>query len=317
MSSLKLRCFQHYLFESNHFLCVVTELHFWRSLLPKTCFGFFCNYIGSSKLYITENQQFGFIVAKCAAWSFMAPRICFASLTTTLSFLELYITKKKAFLLLFFVAETRWNQLYSRKSIFRFVCHKIVLLPALLHLEKIFFQFAAKLPWFLLHFTQNNVFYLCLAKWHCFRIPFLRTTFTSVFVTKLHFWFSILLEKYFGLLATKLDYLWAVYHIKPAFACWQEDRAALSFISQKKCFAFSSLKHARLSFIAQKTYSGLFAIILGCFRCYCTKKWFSSSMQGVILIFTWFYSNNGFPFFWLSYTVSELSFWGKTCSLFP
>ena len=229
----------------------------------------------------------------------------------------IYHKKKKRFCFCFFVAETRWNQLYSRKSIFRFVCRKIVLLPSILHLEKIFFQFAAKLPWFLLHFTQNNVFYLCLAKWHCFRIPFLRTTFTSVFVTKLHFWFSILLEKYFGLLATKLDYLWAVYHIKPAFACWQEDRAALSFISQKKCFAFSSLKHARLSFIAQKTYSGLFAIILGCFRCYCTKNWFSSSMQGVILIFTWFYSNNGFPFFWLSYTVSELSFWGKTCSLFP
>ena len=66
--------------------------------------------------------------------------------------------KKKRFCFCFFVAETRWNQLYSRKSIFRFVCRKIVLLQALLHLEKIFFQFAAKLPWFLLHFTQNNVF---------------------------------------------------------------------------------------------------------------------------------------------------------------
>ena len=67
--------------------------------------------------------------------------------------------KKKAFLIfLFFVAETRWNQLYKRKSIFWFVCRKIVLLPALLHLGKIFFQFAAKLPWVLLHFTQNNVF---------------------------------------------------------------------------------------------------------------------------------------------------------------
>ena len=97
MSSAKLRCFQHYLFESNHFLCVVTKLHFWRSLLPKTCFGFFCNYIGSSELYITKKQQFGFIVAKCAAWSFIASRICFTSLTTTLSFLELYITKKKRF----------------------------------------------------------------------------------------------------------------------------------------------------------------------------------------------------------------------------
>ena len=94
------------------------------------------------------------------------------------------------------------------------------------------------------------------------------------------------------------------------------------YITKKSVFAFSSLKHARLSFIAQKAcfglsaiilgcfrcyYSfiaqkacfGLFAIILGCFRCYCTKKWFSSSMLGVTLIFTSFYLNNGFPFFWL------------------
>ena len=63
---------------------------------------------------------------------------------------------KKAFLL--FVAKTRWNQLYSIKSIFWLVCRKIVSLPALLHLEKVFFQFAASHPGFLLHFTQNNVF---------------------------------------------------------------------------------------------------------------------------------------------------------------
>ena len=88
------------------------------------------------------------------------------------------------------------------------------------------------------------------------------------------------------------------------------------YITKKSVFAFSSLKHARLSFIAQKTCFGLFAVILGCFRCYCTKKWFSSIMQGVTLIFTWFYSNNGFPFFWLSYAVSESSFWEQTCSLF-
>ena len=113
--------------------------------------------------------------------------------------------KKKRFC--FFVAKIRWNQLYSIKNIFCFVCLKIVSLPALLHLEKVFLQFAAGHPGFLLHFTQNNIFYLCLAKWRCFRILFLITTSTSVFVTKLHFWSSILLEKCFGLLATKLDYL--------------------------------------------------------------------------------------------------------------
>ena len=58
------------------------------------------------------------------------------------------------------------------------------------------------------------------------------------------------------------------------------------YITKKSVFAFSSLKYARLSFIAKKTCFGLFAVILGCFRCYCTKKWFSSSMEGVTLIFT-------------------------------
>ena len=96
------------------------------------------------------------MVAKCAASTFIAPKTCFALLTRTLGFLELYITKKKRFF--FFVPKTRWNQLYSIKSIFWFVCRKIVSLPALLHLEKVFFQFAASHPGFLLHFTQNNVF---------------------------------------------------------------------------------------------------------------------------------------------------------------
>ena len=88
-----------------------------------------------------------FSFSSVQASSFIAPTICFALLTTTLGFLELYIKKKK-----------RWNQLYSIKSIIWFVCRKIVSLPALLHLEKVFFQFAASHPGFLLHFTQNNVF---------------------------------------------------------------------------------------------------------------------------------------------------------------
>ena len=76
----------------------------------------------------------------------IAPKTCFALLTRTLGFLELYITKKKGFC--FFVAKTRWNQLYSIKSIFWFVCRKIVLLSALLHLRKFFFQFAVSHPGF-------------------------------------------------------------------------------------------------------------------------------------------------------------------------
>ena len=48
------------------------------------------------------------------------------------------------------------------------------------------------------------------------------------------------------------------------FVCWQQNRAALSFISQKKRFRFSFLKRVGFSFIAQKTCFGLFAVILGC-----------------------------------------------------
>ena len=58
------------------------------------------------------------------------------------------------------------------------------------------------------------------------------------------------------------------------------------YITKKSVFAFSLLKHVGLSFIAQKTCFGLFAVILGCFQCYCTKKRSSSSMQGVTLVFT-------------------------------
>ena len=165
---------------------------------------------------------------------------------------------------------------------------------------KNFLPVCSKITLVFTSFYSKQRFYLCSAKWRWFRILFLRTIFTSVFVTKLHFWCSLLLEKFFGLLATKLDYLWAVYHIKPAFACWQEMHCFEFYITKKSVFAFSSLKHAGLSFIAQKACFGLFAIILVCFRCYCTKKRFSSSMQGVTLIFTWFYSNNGFPSFTLS-----------------
>ena len=105
-------------------------------------------------LSLPPNWAFSSVIAPVN--EFLSQFLCFALFTTTLGFLELYITKKKAFLL--FVAKTRWNQLYSIKSIFWFVCRKIVSLPALLHLEKVFFQFAASHPGFLLHFTQNNVF---------------------------------------------------------------------------------------------------------------------------------------------------------------
>ena len=86
---------------------------------------------------------------------FSLPKTCFGLLTTKLVALK-FRSQKTAF----FVSKTRCTQLYSTKNMFWSVCRKIVLCPA---------------------------FYLILDKLHCFRILFLRTTFSFVFVTKLHF----------------------------------------------------------------------------------------------------------------------------------
>ena len=81
-------------------------------------------------------------------------------------------------------------------SVFR----KVVWFPALLQRKKVFFQFAASPP----EFPLKARFCFCLAKLRCSRILLLRTTFPSSFVSKLHFWRSILPKKCFGLLATKI-----------------------------------------------------------------------------------------------------------------
>ena len=55
-------------------------------------------------------------------------------------------------------------------------------------------------------------------------------------------------------------------------------------VTQKKRFAFLCLKYAACSFIVGKICFGLFAVKLGCFRCYFTGKRLSASLQGVTLI---------------------------------
>ena len=80
------------------------------------------------------------------------------------------------------------------------VSRKVVWFPALLQRKKVFFQFAASPP----EFPLKARFCFCLAKLRCSRILPLRTTFPSSFVSKLHFWRSILPKKCFGLLATKI-----------------------------------------------------------------------------------------------------------------
>ena len=124
------------------------------------------------KLY-HKKKKFRFIVAKYTASSFTAPTICLALLTITLGFLELYIAKKAFFA--FMLLKDAAIRLYSIKSIFWFVCRKIALLLALLHLKKGFCQFA----------TSHADFYFISLIFVCFRlssavfsIMFLRTGFS-------------------------------------------------------------------------------------------------------------------------------------------
>ena len=210
-------------------------------------------------------------------------------------------------------------------------------LPSVIALGKGFPPVFSASCWFLSYFAQKIVFVCFRLSYVVFSIMFLRTGFSlcsyvncafdplsyrkdvlacwqwdrmfrgfcykktaiSFFVSEYPFLSLIVAKIGFLYVGNKIALLWVLYHKK------------------KSVFAFSLLKHVGLSFIAQKTCFGLFAVILGCFQCYCTKKRSSSSMQGVTLVFTWFYSNNGFAFFWLSYAVSESSFWGQPCSLFP
>ena len=177
--------------------------------------------------------------------------------------------KKKAFLL--FVAKTRWNQLYSIKSIFWLVCRKIVSLPALLHLEKVFFQFAAGHPGFLLHFTQNNVF-TCV--W------------LSNAVLESSFWEQPLLL--FSKPNCTFD---ALYYWKNVFVCWQLNYIIFEPYIPKTSGAFLCFKYAAFSFIRGETCLG-FAVKLGSSQRYCNGKRFSSSFKRVMLVLSHFAQKN-------------------------
>ena len=120
-------------------------------LKPKTCIKTVCwSYrVGLrsqrwNQLYLCG--YFEFFLFTCSSFKLHSTHniFCFVNNNTGLPW-ALY-HKKKTFLI--FIAKTHWNQLYSIKSIFWFLCRKIVSLPALLHLEKVFFQFAASHPGF-------------------------------------------------------------------------------------------------------------------------------------------------------------------------
>ena len=135
---------QHNLFESSHFLCFLTETlatkqlnwNLWALYHKKTAIWFYHWKLRCFKLHNTDNM-FCFVINNIGLpWALYRKKKCFC----------------------FFLAKTRCNQLYSIRSKFWFVCRKIVLLPVLLHVEKVFFQFAVSHPDF--HFTLLKTTFL-------------------------------------------------------------------------------------------------------------------------------------------------------------
>ena len=116
MSSVKLRCFQHCLFESNHFLGFLTNLHFWRSILPKTCFGWLVTKLGFSE--ITKNSVFPFSLLNYVALSFIAQNTCFGFFAIKLCCFQRYWTAKGFFQ---FAASHSKFHLILLKTTFSFV----------------------------------------------------------------------------------------------------------------------------------------------------------------------------------------------------
>ena len=68
------------------------------------------------------------------------------------------------------------------------------------------------------------------------------------------------------------------------------------YIAKKGIFAFLLVKHVAINFVAQKPSFGLFAVKLCCCQRYWTCRRFSSSLQRVTLLLTWFYSKHPFCF---------------------
>ena len=178
----------------------------------------------------------------------------------------------------FFLAKTRCTQLYSRKkNCFGLFAVKLCVLQWYCTGKRFPFSLQRVHPIFPWYYSKQR-FYLCLAKLRCSRILLLRTTFSSSFVSKLHIWRSILPEKCFGLLATKLG-------------CFEP------YVTKNSVFSLLCLKYVAFSFIAGRTCFGLFAVTVGSSQRHCNGKRFSPSLQRFTLIFAWFYSTKRFYLF--------------------
>ena len=186
-------------------------------------------------------------------------------------------------------------------------------------------------------FCSKEPFRLFWAKLRCFQHYVSEKRLFLGFLRKLCFWPFILSKTCFGVLAMKSDVssillqtnsdlvfrFWMPFfdsHSSENTFLYVGNKIALLWVLYHKkkrfCFFVAKTRWTQLYSIENMFWFvccniGLFSVLLH------QKKGPSSSVQGVTLIFTWCYSNDGFACFWLSYAVSESSFWGQPCSLFP
>ena len=153
----KLRCFQHYVSEKRLFLGFLRKLCFWPFILSKTCFGVLAMKSDVSSILLQKNSDFVFRFGKPFFESHSSENrffLCWQQNRAALSF----ISQIKRFC--FFVAKTRWTQLYRTKNMFWFVCCNIGLFSVLLHQKKVFFQYAGSHPDFHLILLKQRFSFL-------------------------------------------------------------------------------------------------------------------------------------------------------------
>ena len=169
--------------------------------------------------------------------------------------------------------------------------------------------FSAKLRYFQHYVSENRLFLVFVRKLYfrplilsktCFGVLAMKSKVSGILLQKNSDFVFRCLIPFFGPHSSENTFLFAGNKTALLWALYYEKKCFCFFVAKTRCTRLYSTNN-------------MFAVILGNW----TKKRSSSSMQLVTLILTWFYSNNGFPFFWLSYAVSQSSFWGQPCSRFP
>ena len=109
---VKLPCFLHYLSESNHFLGVVSKLHFWCFILPKTCFGLVAARLQASS-FMSQKQPFSFSLEN-TLHKLNSTKNIFWLVGNEIELVWALYRKNQRFC--FFLAKPRCTQLYSTKK---------------------------------------------------------------------------------------------------------------------------------------------------------------------------------------------------------